>query len=71
MFHRRVTIMVWLLGDNMLAEGCVFVSGRPPSPLGRSQVVESSGTAWVSNGGVRQGAASRQMPNPAEPRQNQ
>ena len=25
-------------------------------------------TAWVSVGGVRQGAASLQMPNPAEPR---
>ena len=24
-------------------------------------------TAWVSVGGVHQGAASRQMPNPAEP----
>ena len=27
-------------------------------------------TACVSGGGVRQGAASRQMPNPAEPRRN-
>ena len=27
-------------------------------------------TAWVGIGGVRQGAASHQMPNPAKPRRN-
>ena len=42
-----------------------------PAPLGRSQVVERAGKiALVSVGGVRQGAASRQMPCPAEPRRN-
>ena len=38
---------------------------RLSAPLAESQVNE-----WSGFGGIRQGAASRQMPNPAETRRN-
>ena len=38
----------------------------PPCSLSRSSVSRVGQMAWFSVGGVRQGAASCQMPNPAE-----
>ena len=53
---------------------CLALRGqdrRLSAPQAESQVDEWSGlTAWVSAGGIRQGVASRQMPNPAETRRN-
>ena len=44
---------------------------RLSAPLAESQLKSGMGlTAWVSGSSVRQGAASRQMPNPAERRRN-
>ena len=42
-----------------------------PRWLNRKCKSGAGSAAWVSGADVRQGAASRQMPNPAERRQNQ
>ena len=43
---------------------------RPAPWVDRKWLSRAGKIAWVSVGGVRQGAASHQMPNPAEPRRN-